>query len=82
MKSERADLSPERDDFRPEKVNLRSERVDLRPRVAWGGDGKRRNKITLCGIIGHRPLWGRCPKMNLPVIFVFAIFAATTFGMF
>ena len=44
----------------------------------WGGEGdikpenrrnrepeKRRNgetKITLCGTIGHLPLWGRCPK--------------------
>ena len=67
LRSERADLGPERADLRPEKANLRPGRADLRPKIASGGgteDGeteRRRNKIALCGIIGHRPLRGRCP---------------------
>ena len=33
----------------------------------WDGDPKKQRseevgKIALCGIIGHRPLWGRSPK--------------------
>ena len=28
------------------------------------GDIRRPEKITLCGIIGRRLLWGRCPKGN------------------
>ena len=31
-----------------------------------GGDGKRKSeKIVLCGIIGHLPLRGRCPKVKV-----------------
>ena len=66
LRPERADLRPERADLRPGKANFRPGRADLRPRIASGGgteDGateRRRNKIALCGIIGHQPLRGRC----------------------
>ena len=72
LRPERADFRAEKADLRAEGANLRPERADLRPRMAGGGtdDGetekrrkgeaeKRRNKIALCGIIGHRPLRGR-----------------------
>ena len=67
MRPERADFKPEKSDSRSERADLRPERADLRPdraalrpRMAWrGGAEKRRNKIALCGIIGHRPLRGR-----------------------
>ena len=78
LRSERPDLGSGRPDLRSEKPDLGSERSDLeskRPdlgserlylRLGGGGgrtDGKRKpEKIALCGIIGHRPLRGRCPK--------------------
>ena len=76
MGSERPDLGSGRPDLRSEKPDLGSERSDLeskRPdlgseRLYGGGwtdgrtDGKRKpEKIALYGIIGHRPLRGRCP---------------------
>ena len=76
--SERPDLESGRPDLRSEKPDLGSERSDLelkRPdlgserlylRLGGGGDGRtdgrKPEKIALCGIIGHRPLRGRCPK--------------------
>ena len=78
MGSERPDLGSGRPDLRSEKPDLGSERSDLeskRPdlgserlylRLGGGGDGRtdgrKPEKIALCGIIGHRPLRGRCPK--------------------
>ena len=50
-------------DLRSEMPDLGSERPVLR---LQGGDGhtdrRKPEKIALCGIIGHRPLRGRCPK--------------------
>ena len=38
--------------------------AELRPGMACGGGDRirRRNEIAPCGIIGHQPFWGRCPK--------------------
>ena len=66
--SERQDFRSERSDLGSERPDLRSERSDLRSeRVLKGGtdrrtDGRKPEKIVLCGIIGHLPLRGRCPK--------------------
>ena len=76
--SERPDLGSGRPDLRSEKSDLGSERSNLeskRPdlgseRLGEGGtDGRktetRPEKIALCGIIGQRPLRGRCPSDHL-----------------
>ena len=62
------------------RPDLRSGRPDLRS--AGGGDNKNENekenenekngKIALCGIIGHLPLRGRCPKSDTSNILVFS----------
>ena len=59
--SERPDLVSERPDLGSKGLHLQSGRLVLR---LGGGrtDGRKPEKIALCGIIGHRPLWGRCPK--------------------
>ena len=64
--SERPDLVSERPDLGSKGLHLQSGRLVLR--LEGGGDvctyGERKpEKIALCGIIGHRPLRGRCPKM-------------------
>ena len=67
LRSEKPDLGSERSDLKSKRPDLGSERLYLR----LGGDGRRDGrtdgkrkpeKIALCGIIGHRPLRGRCPK--------------------
>ena len=66
LRSEKPDLGSERSDLESKRPDLGSERLYLR----LGGGGHRRTengnrkpeKIALCGIIGHRPLRGRCPK--------------------
>ena len=52
----------EKANIRPGRANLKPERADLRVDLRLEGteDGGRR--ISLYGIIGHRPLRGRCPK--------------------
>ena len=72
MRSERSDLRSEKPDLRSERSDLESKRPDLGSerlylRLGGGGDGRtdgkrKPEKIALCGIIGHRPLRGRCPK--------------------
>ena len=57
--SERPDLVSERPDLGSKGLHLQSERLVLR---LQGGDRRKLEKIALCGIIGHRPLWDRCPK--------------------
>ena len=74
FRSERPDLGSERPDFGSERPDLGSDRPAMgserpklrsRPGFRLGGDRQthgQMEKITLCGIIGHRPLRGRCPK--------------------
>ena len=68
LRSEKPDLGSERSDLESKRPDLGSERLYLR--LGGGGDrqmenGKRKpEKIALCGIIGHRPLRGRCPKSS------------------
>ena len=75
--SEKPDLGSGRPDLGSERPNLGSGRNNLEPerpdsgsgrpylRLGGGGDGKwKPEKVALCGIIGHRPLRGRCPKRN------------------
>ena len=54
-------MGSERPELGAEEPDLGSERPDLR---LLGGptDGRTPQKIALCGIIGHQPLRGRCPK--------------------
>ena len=67
MGTERPKLGSERPDLGSERPDLGSERPYLR--LGGGGDGKwEPEKIALCGIIGHRPLRGRCPKSNGPIL--------------
>ena len=62
---ERSDLKSERHDLGSERSDLGSERPDFGSEgPVLGGDVRKPEKIALCGIIGHRPLRGRCPKMN------------------
>ena len=60
--SERQDFRSERSDLRSERPDLRSERSELRSERVLKGGGRKPEKIVLCGIIGHLPLRGRCPK--------------------
>ena len=64
LRSEKPDLGSERSDLESKRPDLGSERLYLR--LGEGGDGRtdgrKPEKIALCGIIGHRPLRGRCPK--------------------
>ena len=64
LRSEKPDLGSERSDLELKRPDLGSERLYLR--LGGGGDGRtdgrKPEKIALCGIIGHRPLRGRCPK--------------------
>ena len=57
----RPDLGSERSDLESKRPDLGSDRLYLR---LGGGrtDGRKPEKIVLCGIIGHLPLRGRCPK--------------------
>ena len=59
LMSEKPDFGSERSDLVSKRPDLGSERLYLR---LGGGDGRKPEKIALCGIIGHRPLRGRCPK--------------------
>ena len=60
-RAEKPDFGFERSDLESKRPDLGSERLFLR----LGGDGRKLKKITLCGIIGHRPLRGRCPKTTV-----------------
>ena len=62
--SERRDLGSERPDLGSERPDLGSERPDIGSESLRKGGGQRHRagKIALCGIIGHLPLRGRCPK--------------------
>ena len=64
LMSRKPDLESERSDLESKRPDLGSERLYLR--LGGGGDGRtdgrKPEKIALCGIIGHRPLQGRCPK--------------------
>ena len=60
LRSEKPDLGSERSDLESKRPDLGSERLYLR--LVGGGDVRKPEKIALCGIIGHRPLRGRCPK--------------------
>ena len=63
MGSGRPDLGSDRPDWGSERPILRPRR--LFSRLGGGGqtDGRTETgKFALCGIIGHRPLRGRCPK--------------------
>ena len=70
MRSEKPDLGSERSDLESKRPDLGSVRLYL-GLGGGGGDGRTENgnrkpeKITLCGIIGHRPLRGRCPKRTI-----------------
>ena len=63
LRSEKPDLGSERSDLESKRPDLGSERLYLR--LVGGGDVRKPEKIALCGIIGHRPHWGRCPKRGL-----------------
>ena len=67
--SERPDLKSERSNLGSERPEMRSERPDLGSKglhfEAWVRGNRRKTetgKFVLYGIIGHRPLRGRCPK--------------------
>ena len=62
LRSEKPDLGSERSDLESKRPDLGSERLYLR--LVGGGDVRKPEKIALCGIIGHRPLRGRCPKRS------------------
>ena len=68
LRSEKPDLGSERSDLESKRPDLGSERLYLR--LGGGGDRRTENgnrkpeKIALCGIIGHRPLRGCCPKRD------------------
>ena len=71
MGSERSDLGSERPDLGSERPYLGSKGLHLqsgRPVLRLGRAyvhmyvSWKLEKIALCGIIGHRPLLGRCPK--------------------
>ena len=62
MRSEKPDLGSERSDLESKRPDLGSERLYLRLGGDGRTDGRKPEKIALCGIIGHRPLRGRCPK--------------------
>ena len=66
LRSERPDLRSGRADLGSKRSDLMSERQDLRSkgggRTDGRTDGRKPEKIVLCGIIGHLPLGGRCPK--------------------
>ena len=72
LRSEKPDLGSERSDLESKRPDLGSERLYLRLRGGGDGrtDGRKPEKIALCGIIGHRPLRGRCPKRtcNVPIV--------------
>ena len=57
----RSDLGSGRVDFGPGRPDLGSGRPYLRSGMR-GGDNEMIGIIALCGIIGHLPLQGRCPK--------------------
>ena len=67
LRSEKPDLGSERSDLELKRPDLGSERLYLR--LGGGGDGRtdgrKPEKIALCGIIGHWPLRGRCPSHYL-----------------
>ena len=71
--SERPKLRAGRPDLGSDRPDWGSERPNLRPRQPCsrlGGDRRtdertETRKFTLCGIIGHRPLRGRCPKKRV-----------------
>ena len=60
--SESTTLESERSDLESERPYLGSERPILRLRGTYVG--RKPEKIALCGIIGHRPLRGCCPKKD------------------
>ena len=64
LRSEKPDLGSERSDLESKRPDLGSERLYLR--LVGGGDVRKPEKIALCGIIGHRPLRGCCPKTVSP----------------
>ena len=62
LRSEKPDLGSERSDLESKRPDLGSERHYLRLGGDGRTDGRKPEKIALCGFIGHRPLRGRCPK--------------------
>ena len=63
--SVRPTLGSERSDLGSERPDLGSEWPVLRLQGGTYAVGRKPEKIALCGIIGHRPLRGRCPKKKL-----------------
>ena len=53
--SERFDLGSEGPDLGSERPDLGSDRSDLKLQEGGWTDGRKPQKIALCGIIGHRP---------------------------
>ena len=67
MGSGRPDLGSDRPDWGSERPILRPRRLFSRLRGGTDGrtDGRTETgKFALYGIIGHRPLRGRCPKRD------------------